>query len=1646
MYRIPVSGLTANGLANTPAEHFQLWRNGEQVRIYTSTTTGALPANGYIEFYGLANDGKKDIGLYRDSSFQLSDEYSLQTDTAAYFLTINTSSANLRFTNSPNDVAGSSLSPEPYFMNRVKHTYREQINPGYAASVGFNVFSSSYDMGEGWSSYDVAPNFDLYYTFLNLNLYATGPAASLKIAASGNALNTRNIKVKLFNNEVISSPMPYYQQVKLEANDIPISTFQSPNFLPLQVENVSGVPTDRLVVSSLELVYPSTWNFNNQDKFSFELPASTTGNLIAIQNFNSGSSQPVLLDLNTGSRYLGDITSTPGQVKFALPASTDSLRKFLLVSLDGTAIRQIGSFTPRLFKNFSLAANQGDYMIISHSSLFNDGNGTNQVDEYRTYRSSAMGGSYNAKIYDIDELTDQFAYGIKKHPLAVKDFIQFAKTSFSQVPNFVFIIGKGLVYTDYRASVNPALSERLNLVPTFGFPASDNMLASSYGQFVPDVPIGRLSAVSETEVRNYLEKMKQFEAAQSSQSQTVSDKAWMKNIIHVVGGKDSAESGLFTNFMNGYKNMIADTLYGGHVETFAKSSATDIQMAASERIEDLFQEGLSLVGYFGHSSANTLEFNLSSPENYNNYGKYPFFNVSGCTAGNLFIYDSLRLTGTMSLSEKYVMAAQRGSIGFLASTHLGIPPFLNNYNNRLYKAISLTKYGYSIGEQIKQTISDLASNPIEVDFYTRMHVEEITLHGDPALKINPQPNPDYIIEEQMVKTSPSIISVADNSFGIDVKMLNIGKAINDSIRVTVKRILPNDTTVLLYDQLIPAIRYIDSIHIDAPINPVTDKGRNRIVVNLDVNNLVAEISEMNNSVTKEFFIFEDEIRPVYPYNFSIVTQPAVKFYGSTANPLTDVRTIALEIDTTELFNSTFKKTYSIQSVGGLIEFNPTNISYNDNKVYYWRMAMVPASGNYIWNSSSFVYLANSSKGFNQSHYYQHLKSTYTDMSLQPDGNFSFKSIPRSLRIRTGLFPFYDYDGIDVNVDFQQIDLYGCRYHALQFYVYDSTTLDAWDNYNVSPTSGRIGSWPICQGATRKFFEFPYDLPAYRKNAMDFLDSIPVGKYVSITNIGYIANTNFINQWMNDTLTLGSGNSIYHKLKAIGFTQIDSFTSNKPFLYFFKKGVPSFTPVQKIGATNDEYINETLILPTKHKEGKISSPAFGPAKTWKELHWRGTDVEANEADSVSVEVHGISTTGFSVLLATVSPGRDTSLSFIDAAVYPYLKLKMNNYDNVNATAHQLSYWRLNADYVPEGAIAPNIYFKMRDTVEVGEKIDFAIAFKNISETNFDSLKVKFTITDKDNVSRPVVIPKGKALQAGDTLTVTYSIDTRNIPGMNMLYVDINPDNHQPEQHHFNNFVYKNFYVRPDKYNPLLDVTFDGIHILNRDIVSAKPHIVIKLKDDNKFLALDDTSLLKVQIRYPDPSGSGTGVLRTYHFGSDTMKFTPAALSGSNENSATIDLSPYLPGNDADYELIVSGKDVSGNVAGELQYRVNFRVIDKPMISNLLNYPNPFTSSTAFVFTITGSEPPQNMRIQILTITGKVVREITKAELGPIHVGRNISEFKWDGTDQYGAKLANGVYLYRVITNLNGKGLDRYKAEGDNTDKFFNKGYGKMYLMR
>lgn len=1646
LFRIPQSALNSIGLGNTPAEQFQLWRNGEEVGLYTSVTTGPLGSSDYIEFWGIMNDGKKDTKLYRDPDYQLSDYYSLETDTAVYFLTVNTTGSNLRFVNTPNNIAGNTLSPEPYFINTRSVYYKNKINMGLGLPLGEYVYSSSYDIGEGWTSNDVAPGFALSYLIDSIYMYPGGPLASFNFAVAGNALNQRNVRVKFYNNVIDDEPMPNFTYLKKQVNNIPASYFPSPDHILISIEPISSVSTDRIVVSAFSLTYPSKFNFNNKNSFYFELPAASTGNYLAIDNFNFGNTNPVLLDITSGARYVGDITSSPGKVLFALPPSSVTKRKFELVSEDASNINFITTLTQRNFVNYAVAANQGDYLIISNPVLYNNGSGVNNVDLYKAYRSSSAGGGYNAKIYDIDQLTDQFAYGIKKHPFAIKDFIQYAASTFSAKPQYVFLIGKGITYSDYATNQNSVYDDQLDLVQTFGNPASDILLSSPYGSTVPSVPIGRLSAITGNEVGIYLQKIKEYENAQATATQTLDSKLWMKKVVHVIGGKDSSESDLFTFYMNQYKNVIIDTLFGGDVETFAKTSNSTVQLISGQRIEQLFNEGIGLLSYFGHSSANTLEFNLSDPSVYHNQGKYPFFIVSGCTAGNIFAFDPARvIQNSLSISEKFVLASEGGSIGFFASSHLGVPPYLYNYDIELYNQIGVKNYGNTIGNDIKNVISNLGGSNFSLDYLTRINMEELNLHGDPAIKINPHSKPDYVIEDPQVKVNPAFISVSESSFELDAKAFNIGKAISDSIIFEVKRTYPNGVTDVIFRKRIPGIRYADSIKISIPIISTRDKGLNKITVTIDADNEVDELSENNNSITRDVYIYQDEATPVYPYNFAIVNTGNQKLLASTSDPLSPAKDYVMEIDTTLLFNSSVKVTKTVNSPGGVIEFDP-GFSYTDSTVYYWRVSIKPASGlpaDYHWNNASFIYLANSSAGSNQSHYYQHLYSDTQHIVLDSARQWDFASLNNVITSRNGVFPTAASLATDFTLDINGAVVASsvCGISGIIFTVLDPISLKPWLNV-LGGSSGLYGSDPVCGSSRLANFQFNILSQAKRDSAMKFLDLVPDNYIVIARNISGTdsASNTYAANWEADTTAFGTNNSLYNRLLSQGFVLIDSFYRPRSFIFMYQKNNPAFIPnfvfsngiYDKIMLTHNFNAPDTL--------GYITSPKFGPAISWKQMHWRGSSLESNSPDNPKVEIIGIDSLGNSTTLFNADKTmQDVDISSVSASKYPFMQLRMRNSDSVKLTPYQLSYWRLNFTPAPEGALTPNLYFLTKDTLQQGEILHFGIAFKNISLSAFDSMKIKLEVIDNNNVTHLLPLPKVKPLVSGDTIKLQYDIDTKAFAGPNTLHVDFNPDNDQPEQYHFNNFLFKNFYVKADKFNPLLDVTFDGVHILNRDIVSARPHIVVKLKDENKFLSLNDTSLMKVQIQFPD------GSLKTYQFDNDTLRFTPANLA-AGENTATIDFSPSLAGNDQEYVLIISGKDVAGNTAGNLDYHVDFRVISKPMISNLLNYPNPFTTSTAFVFTITGSVVPQNIRIQILTITGKVIREITEDELGPLHIGRNITEFKWDGSDMYGQKVANGVYLYHVLTNLNGKSLDKFTDNGDNTDKYFTKGYGKMYFMR
>lgn len=355
--------------------------------------------------------------------------------------------------------------------------------------------------------------------------------------------------------------------------------------------------------------------------------------------------------------------------------------------------------------------------------------------------------------------------------------------------------------------------------------------------------------------------------------------------------------------------------------------------------------------------------------------------------------------------------------------------------------------------------------------------------------------------------------------------------------------------------------------------------------------------------------------------------------------------------------------------------------------------------------------------------------------------------------------------------------------------------------------------------------------------------------------------------------------------------------------------------------------------------------------------------------------------------------------------------------------------------PELAFAPNLYTGVpADSLQRGQNFEFALAYVNPSSVPSDSVRLSYRVEDANGLSRLSGSQTLAPLAAFSVDTLTLSLPTISLSGANRLLLELNPGNGQSEQYSFNNSADYTFVVRGDQLNPQMDVTFDGRRIMNRELVSAKPEIVMLLQDDNQFLALDDTSSFTIYLRHPDGQESLINFDQNHR-----LQFTPAKLP---DNKARVVYTPELT-QDGIYQLRISARDKSGNELGQQDYAIEFEVINRSTVSYLLNYPNPFSTSTRFVFTLTGSRVPDQIQIQIMTITGRVVKHIDQFELGPIHIGKNMTEYAWDGKDDYGDQLANGVYLYRVKMKIDGSNIERRSSV---IDQYFKEDFGKMYLLR
>lgn len=201
-----------------------------------------------------------------------------------------------------------------------------------------------------------------------------------------------------------------------------------------------------------------------------------------------------------------------------------------------------------------------------------------------------------------------------------------------------------------------------------------------------------------------------------------------------------------------------------------------------------------------------------------------------------------------------------------------------------------------------------------------------------------------------------------------------------------------------------------------------------------------------------------------------------------------------------------------------------------------------------------------------------------------------------------------------------------------------------------------------------------------------------------------------------------------------------------------------------------------------------------------------------------------------------------------------------------------------------------------------------------------------------------------------------------------------------------------FLSNDRDAPTIELTVDGRPIKRRAQVSTNPTMYLIVEDASGIkvsrqsitMLLDEQAIPEDQVFIPDSVQQGDIVGITLY---------PELTNGS-------------------HRLTVRATDVNGNVS---EKEFGLLVSDEFDLHIFGNYPNPFSDQTIFSYFVS-PDVLDEFEIRIYTISGRLIRRLTEdintinQPFGARSAGYN--ELIWDGTDDDGIEVANGVYFALV----------------------------------
>ncbi len=1080
IYRIPathlqMSGIDLNGLNENTV---QVYFKGEEIPVHVKMNGSSLE---YIEFYATKNRGILDAELYTNGQFN--PEYSLVTDTASYFLTIGNDGKRYQ-----DQIANLSNLPqkEAYCISRVVFMPELVWNPGKIYYIAGAQFSkSTFEFGEGYGGRPLTSqdfNISLPKSYdgnavAEIRMYSEGTSHNLRINANG-----QNVYSNAFYVDSIMTHR--FSLTGLQET----TTFS--------VIGAAG-SADKHSISYAAVDYARIFDFGGTNYFKFKLNAGPR-KFLEINNFNV-SDEVYLFDITNGIRINCFYDASSGKVLTDLPAS-NSDRELILIS---EAYKTVGLLKRVNFINYR--NHNADYVIIGSDRVMNH-NGVNPLVEYAAYRAST---GFNPAIINVQEIFDQFGYGVDLHPQAIRNFSDYIQQNWDKA-KYVFLVGKGKEYKEIRNFNTYDIQ-----IPSFGFPASDNLLFTKKGQNIPALAVGRLSVLNADELSIYLEKIKEMEALKNSS--TSQDRSWEKNIIHMGGGVNDQEALMFSNVLNSMKSTIENGKMGAEVASFFKDKSNKNDIGSHITLDSAISKGASIMTYLGHATEESFEYNAYIVENYNNAKKYPLFISLSCSSGSLF-------NSSDETSEKFVLTPGKGASAYIGFTQPVALYSANIYGAEFYRLLSEGGSYMSNGELNRQAMNRLIGTGI----LNELAANYLIYHGDPALTILNADNADYTASDMTVE-----FDKGNDYFDVNLDIHNLGASMDETVKVNLYRVFPNKDTMFIGSQSLQ-VKNSENINFRAKNSGISEMGLNTFYVKIDEMNELVEMNKKNNRLSVVVNLKAKQINRIYPPDFAMLPDNNIVFMAAAADVFAPEKSYRYEIDTTPIFDNLIISE-DVIAKGAMISLTP-NYNFEDSLVYYWRVKEDGSDDN---DYSSFIIIPGQT-GWNQSHSYQFEKNTFYTLSQSSDG-FNYNSKKHEMSVVNALTPSVLAPGFVASFfNNNLIEKCRCQNKNGVYVLVMEPSLNMW-NVNGSSQYGAINCDP---SKPTNLFLFETANPANQAALAEFLENtVPDGHYVMM----YTLNDAKVSTWSDNLVSL---------LNSLGSTSIEELNSEetvKPWAFFFEKG-------------------------------------------------------------------------------------------------------------------------------------------------------------------------------------------------------------------------------------------------------------------------------------------------------------------------------------------------------------------------------------------------------------------------------------------------------------------------------------------------------------